>query len=411
MNVFSTSVVSLSRLTLSPPVARVGVASMGWKVKGGGVPDRWEDYSNIGKVVEGTTFIPFKVPLNEVLLKQVGDGVESWGLKLLLETVPQLGLVVDLTNTSRYYKAKQLEGMGVKYCKIFTKGHEVPDKGVVDKFYKALEGMEGKMVGVHCTHGLNRTGYLICRYMVEKMGLDPGEAIQAFDVARGHKQERENYLEHIRNRAWESETGNKVVAVRSNCVKDGGRRDYHTDSGWLIKHNSDPYQDYYSYDDYYSEYFPDYHPGYCYPFPLQQYSPPHGECTQWYGGGGGGHHGFQEYSWNTNWVQGSPYRGSLAAGPLQQVVFSENQVNKDLLDTETSESQRNSESSEKENTNSGEINVYNLENREVKPNLILRLPTSDISLVYTTVAATNSNKKTRKNKNQRKTKKRKQLNN
>ena len=74
---------------------------MGWKARGGGVPDRWEDYSNIGKVVEGTTFIPFKVPLNEVLLKQVGDGVESWGLKLLLETVPQLGLVVDLTNTSR----------------------------------------------------------------------------------------------------------------------------------------------------------------------------------------------------------------------------------------------------------------------------------------------------------------------
>jgi atypical dual specificity phosphatase len=25
-------------------------------------------------------------------------------------------------------------------------------------------------LGVHCTHGLNRTGYLICRYMVEKLG-------------------------------------------------------------------------------------------------------------------------------------------------------------------------------------------------------------------------------------------------
>ena len=290
--------------------------------------------------------------------------------------------------------------MGVKYCKIFTKGHEVPDKGVVDKFYKAVEGMEGKMIGVHCTHGLNRTGYLICRYMVEKMGLDPGEAIQAFDVARGHKQERGNYLEHIRNKAWETETGNKVVVVRSNFEKDGGRREYHTDSGGLRKHNSDPYQDYYSYDDYYSEYFPDYHPGYCYPFPIQQYNPQHEECTQWQGGDGGGQHGFhQDYSWNKSWVQGSPYRGSLAAGTLQQVVRSENQVNKELLETETSEEQRNSDSSEKENSNLGDFNVSNLATRDVKPNLIL------------TLLATNINKYTRKNKNQRKAKKRKQLSN
>jgi len=407
MILFSTSVVSLSRLTLSTPVARVGVASMGWKGRGGGVPDRWEDYSNIGKVVEGTSFIPFKVPLNEGLLKQVGDGVESWGLKHLLETVPELGLVVDLTNTSRYYKAKQLEGMGVKYCKIFTKGHEVPNKGVVDKFYKAVKGMEGKMIGVHCTHGLNRTGYLICRYMVEKMGLDPGEAIQAFDVARGHKQERENYLEHIRTKGWESESGNKVVTVRSNAVKDGSRREYHTDSGGLGEHHSDPYQDYYSYDDYYSEYFPDYHPGYCYPFPLHQYSPQHGESVQRNGGRSGGHHhGYQEYSWNKSWVQGSPYRGSLAEG---QGVCSENQEYKDLLDTGTREKERNSGCSEKENKNSGDFNVCDLENREVLPHLVMRVPASDISHAEPTGAVIHTNKKTRKNKNQRKARKRKQL--
>lgn len=96
--------------------------------------------------------------------------------------------------------------MGVQYCKIFTKGHEVPDKGVVDKFYKAVESMgDDKMIGVHCTHGLNRTGYLICRYMVEKKGMQPEQAIKAFDLARVHKQERGNYLQHLRDRAWETE--------------------------------------------------------------------------------------------------------------------------------------------------------------------------------------------------------------
>ena len=37
----------------------------------GGVPDRWEDYSNAGSVVEGTRFLAFKVPLKPALLSQV----------------------------------------------------------------------------------------------------------------------------------------------------------------------------------------------------------------------------------------------------------------------------------------------------------------------------------------------------
>ncbi|BFF99290.1 RNA/RNP complex-1-interacting phosphatase homolog [Drosophila madeirensis] len=33
---------------------------------GKGVPDRWLDYSAIGKRVPGTRFIAFKVPLNQI---------------------------------------------------------------------------------------------------------------------------------------------------------------------------------------------------------------------------------------------------------------------------------------------------------------------------------------------------------
>ena len=78
------------------------LSTMGWGgMAKGGVPDRWEDYTNKGTLVEGTQFVPFKVPLKEDLLKKVKPGVEKWGLDQLMETLPQLGLVVDLTNTSR----------------------------------------------------------------------------------------------------------------------------------------------------------------------------------------------------------------------------------------------------------------------------------------------------------------------
>lgn len=38
--------------------------------------------------------------------------------------------------------------------------------------------------------------------MVEKLGMEPNVAIAAFDLARGHRQERSNYLQHLRSRAW-----------------------------------------------------------------------------------------------------------------------------------------------------------------------------------------------------------------
>jgi len=174
-----------------------------------GVPDRWEAYSKIGKVVEGTRFIAFKVPLKQHLLEKVTEGVDNkWRVEDLIEAVP-LGLVIDLTFTTRYYDPQILTSSEVEHTKILTKGHEIPDKTVVGKFYSAVDdalAKEGdKLIGVHCTHGLNRTGYLVCRYMIQKLGLDPDTAIAAFNEARGHNQERQNYINHLKTKGWENE--------------------------------------------------------------------------------------------------------------------------------------------------------------------------------------------------------------
>lgn len=41
-----------------------------------------------------------------------------------------------------------------------------------------------EIVGVHCTHGFNRTGFFICSYLVEKYDYDIAAAIQVFATAR-----------------------------------------------------------------------------------------------------------------------------------------------------------------------------------------------------------------------------------
>ncbi|KAH9630100.1 hypothetical protein HF086_004806, partial [Spodoptera exigua] len=50
------------------------------------------------------------------------------------------------------------------------------------------------LIGVHCTHGLNRTGYMVCRYMRDRLGIPAKDAIKRFEKARGYQIERENYV-------------------------------------------------------------------------------------------------------------------------------------------------------------------------------------------------------------------------
>ena len=40
------------------------------------------------------------------------------------------------------------------------------------------------VIAVHCTHGFNRTGYLIAAYLYQEVGLGIEEAVEAFAVCR-----------------------------------------------------------------------------------------------------------------------------------------------------------------------------------------------------------------------------------
>lgn len=166
-------------------------------------PDRWLDYSSIGAQVEGTQFIALKVPLAEKFFIKREE--ESFTPSDAVQQIPNLGLVIDLTFTSKYYNPSEFEKLNVQHKKIFTKGHEVPKRHLVNNFIRTVndflaeEENKDKLIGVHCTHGLNRTGYFVCAYMILVQGLEPKSAISAFNDARAHKMERANYLNSLRS--------------------------------------------------------------------------------------------------------------------------------------------------------------------------------------------------------------------
>uniref|UniRef100_A0A8C2HKS3 RNA/RNP complex-1-interacting phosphatase n=1 Tax=Cyprinus carpio TaxID=7962 RepID=A0A8C2HKS3_CYPCA len=174
--------------------------------KKNGVPDRWTDYTSVGKRIPGTRFIAFKVPLKQSFRYHLTQS-EAFGpfdlVRMLEKEGQELGLIVDLTFTTRYYKAEDLPNT-LYHLKIFTAGHEVPNDATILSFKKAVRHFlrdnenNDKLIGVHCTHGLNRTGYLICRYLIDVDGMNPQKAIDLFNESRGHSIERQNYLEDLR---------------------------------------------------------------------------------------------------------------------------------------------------------------------------------------------------------------------
>uniref|UniRef100_F1LEG3 RNA/RNP complex-1-interacting phosphatase n=2 Tax=Ascaris TaxID=6251 RepID=F1LEG3_ASCSU len=172
------------------------------------LPDRWLDYDPVGKPVKGTRFVPFKTPLSTDFFTNRGkdfDASDVFDVKTLLGYASahgkEIGLVIDLTATEKYYDPCEWTNRGIEYVKIRCSGHSAHTQtdGVRHFFdvvtaYLNRNANNDKLIGVHCTHGVNRTGYLICRYLIEVEGWAASAAIKQFEYCRGYRIEREEYL-------------------------------------------------------------------------------------------------------------------------------------------------------------------------------------------------------------------------
>ncbi|XP_045115675.1 uncharacterized protein LOC123507130 isoform X2 [Portunus trituberculatus] len=184
----------------------------------------------MGRIIPGTRFISFKVPLRQEIMQKVKNA-EWFCPRTVMDHCHNLGLVIDLTDTFRYYHPEDFESRGVTHCKIRVRGKLIPEEKAVQKFFQAVNKFleknkeNDKVIGVHCTHGINRSGYLVCRYMIQVLGIPPDQAIADFNSARGHEQERENYLADLRQAPWMDEA---VVRFSRSNSKASNASEYST---------------------------------------------------------------------------------------------------------------------------------------------------------------------------------------
>ncbi|KAJ8688043.1 hypothetical protein QAD02_023838, partial [Eretmocerus hayati] len=165
----------------------------------------WTDYKPYGEVINGTKILAFKVPLKETIAKNL-EPEQQFTVSSLIKAFPNLKFIIDLTNTTRYYDQSEFTKNGIKYQKVMIPGMQVPQLEFVKRFFKAIENFSKQckaeeIIGVHCTHGVNRAGYLICRYLVQQLGWKHADALKGFADARGHAIERDTYVTDIKKTA------------------------------------------------------------------------------------------------------------------------------------------------------------------------------------------------------------------
>ncbi|XP_016994400.2 RNA/RNP complex-1-interacting phosphatase homolog [Drosophila takahashii] len=217
------------------------------------IPDRWLNYKPIGERVPGTRFIAFKVPLHQHVNARVEENLRL-APESLLESVPDLGLIIDLTNTNRYYHPSALTSHDVRHQKLMIPGKQTPPRQLSEKFcgfvadFLESNADNDKLIGVHCTHGVNRTGYLICYFMISVMKKSPDEAIKIFSAARGHEIERQNYLNSLKTLPNRRTNKERSASKESSVGVTEDYKDYESNSR---HHYSKKYEDYRRQDGHY----------------------------------------------------------------------------------------------------------------------------------------------------------------
>merc|ERR1712012_1028900 len=175
-----------------------------------------------------------KVPLS---MKEDDISIEEGGLTIrkVKEALPKVVKVVSLVNIDRkelfrngpeMYTREEVTEEGLLWGQVHCSplGHAdsqpYPSEEIVHQFFEEVE-VDNGLVAVHCAHGLNRTGYLICRYLIQKCGVEPKEAVARFNDARKYPMRRQTLLDHLFSRGWETrEEAYCKNAVRSNEVGD-----------------------------------------------------------------------------------------------------------------------------------------------------------------------------------------------
>uniref|UniRef100_A0A8C5Q5X0 mRNA-capping enzyme n=1 Tax=Leptobrachium leishanense TaxID=445787 RepID=A0A8C5Q5X0_9ANUR len=196
------------------------------------IPPRWLNCPRRGQPVAGK-FLPLKTMLGPKYDDQVPEENRfhpSMLSNYLKSLKVKMGLLIDLTNTTRFYDRNDIEKEGIKYIKLQCKGHgECPSPENTETFIRLcdrfIDRTSEELIGVHCTHGFNRTGFLICAFLVEKMDWSIEAAVATFAQARPPGIYKADYLKELFRRYGDVEDAPPPPELPDWCFEEDDEDD------------------------------------------------------------------------------------------------------------------------------------------------------------------------------------------
>ncbi|KAL7077720.1 hypothetical protein ACQ4LE_003067 [Meloidogyne hapla] len=195
------------------------------------IPIDWEKYSPIGSVIQGTRIFAFKTPLKPELQDRICKSKRFTTLDLfrMMEgSGKSIGLVINCSNTKRYYDAQDILGMSVEYKELPCPGRGfLVRTDLVKDFIQIIDDFLDRnsdndlLIGVHCSDGINRSGYLVCCYLICKLGWSSHDALNAFENARRSPIQRGSYIQSLHKTDSDRRASSTLTSRRPNVFADG----------------------------------------------------------------------------------------------------------------------------------------------------------------------------------------------
>uniref|UniRef100_A0A914Z9Q0 Tyrosine specific protein phosphatases domain-containing protein n=1 Tax=Panagrolaimus superbus TaxID=310955 RepID=A0A914Z9Q0_9BILA len=195
-------------------------------------PPNWQNVIPIsGDIVENTRFVIFKTPVDAKCGLRVRKEKQFTSRDLLFQFVQrgqELGLIINLSFSTRYYDPAVFD------CITAYKHIPCPPVGytrredIVKKFLSTVDSFLNKhkddnlLIGIHCSDGINRSGYLICRYLIDRLHMGSDAALDAFEKARGHTIERGSCVQALHRAV--AERRNKEPSPIEHIESDNERK-------------------------------------------------------------------------------------------------------------------------------------------------------------------------------------------
>ena len=202
----------------------------------GPIPNRWLYCPRKSDSIIAEKFLAFKTPLSDAFNSQMPincvfmpEMIFGYCKTLKLK----LGLWIDLTNTKRFYDRSVVEAQGAQYVKLQCRGHgETPSPEQTQSFIEIVHNFINErpfdIIGVHCTHGFNRTGFLIVSYLVEHLDCSVEAALAMFSQARAPGIYKQDYINELYKRYGDEEDATPAPELPGWCLEfddsdNGGR--------------------------------------------------------------------------------------------------------------------------------------------------------------------------------------------